>query len=294
MQKSTDSSLQWEDVRYFLALARQGSLSGAARALAVEHSTVGRRVEALEKALGLRLFDRLPRGWQLTPEGEELVAQAERMEEESFAFERAAIGAGALRGTVHISAPPSLAHSFLVPRLALARDRWPGILLEVIGELREVNLSRREADLAVRSGRPREPGLVVRSLGKIGMGLYAQQGYTARNPEQWEFIGLDERLSHLAHYKWVESFVGKRRFVMRSNDQTALQGAARVGLGIAIMPHYLGRYDPALVEVATPTTAPPRDMWLVQHADVRRAPRVRAIADLVCDIFDEAKALLAG
>lgn len=294
MQKSTDAKLQWEDVRYFLALTRAGSLSGAARTLDVEHSTVARRVETLEQALGLRLFDRLPRGWRLTTEGENMVALAERMEDEAFAFERAAVGAGALGGTVRLSVPPSLASVFLVPRLAARRERWPGIALEVVGELREANLSRREADLALRLGRPRAQGLVVRSLGKIGFGLYARAGYAERAEADWEFIGFDDSLRHVPHQKWLEQLAGKRPFALRSNDLIALHGAARMGLGVACLPHYQVRDDAELVPVAAAGTPPARDVWLVLHADVRRSPRVRAIADLVSEIFVEEAAFLAG
>lgn len=294
MQKSTEQKLQWEDIRYFLALTRQGSLSGAARALAVEHSTVARRVETLEQALGLRLFDRLPRGWQLTTEGEDMVGLAEQMEEDAFAFERTAIGAGALRGTVRISVPPSLASLFLVPRIAAVRERWSGISLEVIGELREVNLSRREADLALRLGRPSEPGLVVRALGKIGFGLYARAGYIAREENTWTFIGFDESLSHVPQQKWLDQYAANRPFSLRSNDQIALHSAARSGLGIACLPHYQARDDTELVQISTTTPVPSRDVWLVLHADVRRSPRVRAIADLITGIFTDASDILGN
>jgi DNA-binding transcriptional LysR family regulator len=294
VQKSPESKLQWEDIRYFLALTREGSLSGAARALAVEHSTVARRVESLEQALGLRLFDRLPRGWQLTAEGEGILGLAERMEEDVLAFERAAVGAGAMRGTVRISVPPSFASVFLVPRIAAARERWSGISLEVVGEAREVNLSRREADLAVRLGRPSAPGLVVRSLGKLGYGLYARTGYTARDADQWEFIGLDDSLRHVPQQKWLEHYAGGRPFALRSNDQIALRGAARNGLGVVCLPHFQASDDPELVALPAPTPVPPREIWLVLHADVRRSPKVRVIADLIAEICTDAADFLAG
>ena len=294
MHKSTDSKLQWEDVRYFLALADAGSLSGAARTLKVEHSTVARRVETLEAALELRLFDRLARGWRLTAEGEAMLALAERMQEEAFAFERAALGAAALRGTVRMSAPPSVASLFLVPRIAARRERWSGIELEIVGEMRDVNLSRREADLALRLGRPQQSGLVVRALGQIGFGLYAQTGYATRREEEWDFLGFDESLRQVPHQKWLEQYAGRRRFTLRSNDLIALHGAARAGLGIACLPHYHARGDAELAPIPVPSAPPPRDAWLVLHADVRRSPRVRAIADLVTEIFAEAADFLAG
>lgn len=294
MQKSPDSKIQWEDVRYFLALTREGSLSAAARALAVEHSTVGRRVDALEKALALRLFDRLPRGWQLTAEGEQLLAQAERMEEEALAFERAAVGVGCIGGLVRVSVPPSLGSLVVVPRLAALRERWAGVQLEVVGELREANLSRREADIAVRLGRPQAPGLAARPLGPIGVGLYARADYAARPEEEWEFIGYDESMSHIPHQRWLMQYMGKRRFALRSNDQVAIVKAAATGLGVACLPHYSACLEATLRTIPTDTVAPSRDAWLVLHPDVRRSPRVRLIADLIGEIFAEAAAWLAS
>lgn len=295
MQKNTDSRLQWEDVRYFLALIRAGSLSGAARLLAVEHSTVGRRVDALEQALAVRLFDRLPRGWQLTAEGEQLAAQAERMEAEALAFERAAVGIGGAGGTVRLSVPPSLGSQLIVPGLAAHRARWAGIELEVIGELREANLSRREADLAVRLGRPQAPGLAARVLGTVGVGVFAHPDYLQRPEESWEFVGYDESLSHIAHQRWLEQYAGKRRFALRSNDQVALTAAIVGGLGVGCMPHYSAHASRAgLARVTPPSPPPEREAWLVLHPDVRRSPRVRLIADVVSDILLEAAPILRG
>jgi DNA-binding transcriptional LysR family regulator len=294
VQKSTDPKLHWEDVRYFLALARDASLSRAARRLRVEHSTVARRVESLELALGLRLFDRLPRGWQLTSEGENLAGFAEKMEQEAFSFERAAVGAGAARGTVRVSMPPTLANLFLVPRVAAVRDRWPGIALEVVGEVRDVNLSQREADLAIRTRRPREPGLVVRSLGKVGYGLYAKVGYAARDEANWEFLGFEANLRHLPQQRWLEQLAGARPFALRSNDQVALHGATRAGLGVSCLPHYQVCGDPLLAPIRSSTAAPLMELWLVQQSDVRRSPRVRTVADLLIEIFDGAVDVLRG
>jgi DNA-binding transcriptional LysR family regulator len=210
----------------------------------VEHSTVSRRVDTLEQALALRLFDRLPRGWQLTAEGEYLLPLAQGMEEESLALQRAAVGAGASRGVVRISAPPSFASLFLVPHIAAMRELWPEVELQIIGELREANLSRREADLALRMGRPQEATLAARPLARIGLGLYARRGYTQRDEALWEFVAAEERLTHLPHHHWLKEFAGPRRVALRSNDQIAVHGAVRAGLGLGLVPHFEARSDP--------------------------------------------------
>lgn len=288
------AALQWDDVRHFLALARHGSLSGAARHLAVEHSTVARRVEALEHALGVRLFDRLPRGWTLTPEGETLAEQAGRMEDEALAFSRLALGVGTLQGTVRISAPPVIASHFLVPRLLPHREVWPGITLDIVGESREANLARGEADLAVRLSRPSAPGLVARPLGQLGYGLYAAPGYAERPVNAWQFLGYDDSLRQVPQQQWLDGIAAGRRFILRSNDLAALLQGARGGHGIAALPHFLGAGDPALAQVAAATCPTMRPIWLVMHPDVRRSPRVRTVADALLSVFSEAASLLSG
>ncbi len=290
--------LQWEDVRYFLAVAQAGSLSPPPAGWDVEHSTVGRRVDALEQwPVGLRLFDpALPRGWQLnTGEGEgncwpsRLGAWRTR----ALAFERAAVGVTALSGSVRVSVPPSLGSAFLVPRLARAAPRWNAMTLEVIGETREINLSRREADLALRLGRPEAPGLVVRALGRIGYGLYGQADYLRRDPVDWEFVGYDDSLRRVPQQEWLGRYAGSRRFVLRTNDLLSLTAAAAAGLGVTVIPHYLARTDPSL-HLADAAAAPPeRDIWLVSHPDVRRSPRVRAVAELIVELFDAEQDWLA-
>ncbi|BEV70706.1 LysR family transcriptional regulator [Paludibacterium sp. THUN1379] len=300
MQKNTKNpgaekrGLQWDDIRYFLELARTGSLSGAARRLKVEHSTVARRVEALEQSLGIRLFDRLPKAWTLTTEGETLVAQAGRLDEEAQAFSRIALGVSSLQGTVRISAPPVLAGHFLVPRLAAIRSRWQNIELEVIGESREANLARGEADLAIRMSRPTAPGLAARCIGDMGYGLYAAHGYTSRPAEAWAFLGYDDHLVQVPQQRWLAQFAGSRPFVFRSNDLAALLNAARAGLGIAVLPHFLAAGDEALALLVNPACPTVRQIWLAMHPDVKRSPRVRLLADLLAELVGEAQALLSG
>lgn len=300
MQKDTDNPrsdrrpLQWDDVRYFLELARLGSLSAAARKLDVEHSTVARRVEALEQTLGMRLFDRLPKGWSLTAEGESLVDQAQRLDHEAQAFSRVALGVSSLQGTVRVSAPPVMAGHFLVPQLAARRARWRNIDLEVMGESRDANLARGEADLAIRMSRPTAPGLVARSLGDMGYGLYAAPGYALGAAAEWEFLGYDDSFVQVPQQQWLTKIAAGRRFVFRSNDLSALLNAARAGLGITVLPHFLAANDPDLVVSTDPACPITRQIWLVMHPDVRRSPRVRLIADLLAEVVEQSHGLLTG
>lgn len=300
MQKRTEVTsanghrLQWDDVRYFLELARLGSLSGAARALGVEHSTVARRIGSLEQSLNIRLFDRLAKRWSLTHEGEMLTAQAQRLDDEAQAFSRAVLGASSLRGTVRLSAPPVLASHFLVPGLAAIRSRWQGIDLQVVGESRDANLVRGEADLAVRLARPTAPGLSARRIGELGYGAYAAHGYVNRPAEAWEFLGYDGSLSHVPQQRWLDRMAGDRRFVLRCNDLATLLHAARAGMGIAALPHFLAARDSALTPLSSHACPAPRQLWLVMHPDVKRSPRIRLMADVLIALVRDRKDLLDG
>jgi DNA-binding transcriptional LysR family regulator len=239
VQISTDqvfepSSLPgWDDIRYFLAVARQGSLSAASRQLGVEHSTVARRVATLERRIGVRLFDRLPRSWTLTDEGQALVEPAERLEDEALAFSRAATAAPATQGRVRVSTPPVFGSHFLLPQLATHSARWPGIVLDVIGETRSVNLHRREADVAMRLMRPSEPGLAARRLGTMSMRLYAAPAWLTRPEAAWRFIGYGEPLSEVPQQRLLARIAGERPFVLFTNDLAALHHACGAGTGHA-------------------------------------------------------------
>lgn len=294
MQKSTEKPpFSWDDVRYFLELARQGKLSATARVLGVEHSTVARRVAALEATLGLRLFDRLPKSWVLTAEGEGLLDHARRIEEEALAFSRASDGYGALRGTVRVSAPPVFASVFLATRLARARDRWPGIAIELIGESRQANLYRREADLAVRLSRPHEQGLATRPLAQMGYALYGAPAWKDKPVADWEFVGYDELLRETPQQQWLEQLAGTRPFNMRTNDLATMLQACRSGLGLAVLPHFMVRGDSAVVQFDAFPCPVSRPIWLAIHPDVRRSARVKAVAELVAQLIEQDAGLLA-
>lgn len=285
--------MNWDDIRVFVALVRAGSLSLAGRALNVEHSTVVRRMDALEKALGLRLFDRLPRGWQLTVEGEQLFSRAEQMDECAHALLRDASEGAALSGTVRISALPAFSTAFLAPRLAALQERWAPITLELIGETRMASLTRREADLALRVGRPQDPSLVVRPLGALGYGLFAHEDYLARHaPQDWRFIGFDDSLRDAPEQQWLDRYRAQRPYSVKGNSTLTLHQAALGGLGIALLPHYLAAGSAGLAPIASDPPPPRRDLWLVIHPEVRRSARVQLIAQLVTDVVSAASNLL--
>jgi DNA-binding transcriptional LysR family regulator len=280
------SQPDWDHLRFFLALHDAGTLSGAARAAGVEHSTVARRIDALEATLGVKLFDRFPKGWSLTAAGKSLVPHARRMEEGLHGLLRAASGTSELSGKVRVSAPPAVTAWVLAPRLPLALQRLPGIELDLRAELKVTDLMRRESDIAIRYNRPTSPGLAVRALTTVTYQLCASEAYlAARDPEQWEFLGYDEVLQHTPQHEWLEKLRGTRRYCMRSNDLGTLYQAALAGCGVAVLPDYFPSMP--LLRLQAPVCPVKRKLWIVMHEDVRRAAPVRAVADEIIALLSE-------
>lgn len=277
--------LDWEDLKHFAALAREGSLSAAARAIGVDHATVARRIAALETATGLKLVDRRARAYVLTDEGRRLAAIAARMEESAFAAERAVQASSLrIRGSVSISAPPSFANATIAPRLIDLKRRHPGILITLIGEKRSASLQRREADLALRLSRPTEPGLVARKIGSMGFGLYGAPDYLKTvPPHAWAFIAYDSSMNDSPQQKWLLSLAGDNEIALRTSDLDNQVIAARSGLGVAVLPRFLGEVSAGLEcrQIAPPSVA--REIWLVVHRDLRRAPVIRAVMEFLAE-----------
>ena len=273
----------WEDIRHFVTLAREGTLSAAARALGVDHATVARRVAALEASTGVKLVDRRPRTTTLTEEGKRIAAVAAPMEEAAFALSRAAQAAKpGIDGEVSISAPPNFASSVIAPQLSLLRHRHPGIRVKLIGEKRPASLSRREADVALRLMRPVESGLFVRKIGSFGFSLYGTPAYLEKTPPHaFAFIGYDASMAQSPQEVWLGTIIGEREVVLRTNDLESQLAAARSSLGIAALPHYLGDRDGSLQRYEVTQKPVTRDVWLVVHRDLRRTPAVRAVMEFL-------------
>lgn len=273
--------LAWDDLRFFLALVRAGSLMAAARGLGVEHSTVSRRVGGLETTLGLRLFDRLPRGWRPTPEGARLVAQAEAVEREVATLSRTAAGLDALTGEVRISAPPVLLAMLVAPGLTTLRQTHPGLVPILIGARQTSDLDRAEADIALRMGAVVGPDLITRRLGSLAYGLYGRPDQIALPPARRVYLGFDDSLPDLpqAHWLDVRTQAETASIGLRSNDMATLMASARAGLGLALLPRFAARALPDLMELPDENPFDPRPLFLVMHPDIRRSARVRQVAD---------------
>jgi len=289
----------WDDLRVFLAVHRLGSHKRAGRLLGVDATTVGRRITTLEKALGVRLFLRTPERLQATPAGLRLVLRAERMEAEALDAERELLAEDSrLEGTLRVTAGDGFVNYVLLPALAGFRREHPHLSIDLRGDARVLDLSRREADVAVRLVRPKEPALVARRLGPLRFSLFASQGYIERRgaPRSvaalatHDLIGFDPSLDDLPHTRWLHKMVAEPRYVVRANTTAAQAVACAEGHGIALLPGFIAPREPRLRRLMPRLVGPSREMWGVTHVDLRANARVEAFLDwlgrLVADVTE--------
>jgi DNA-binding transcriptional LysR family regulator len=278
----------WELFRTFLEVARDGSLSGAARKLALTQPTVGRHVDALEAALGLSLFSRSPQGLTATPAALELVGYAEAMAAASAALRRTASGGAATdRGTVRIAASEMIGCEVLPPFLASFRESHPGIVLELALSNRNEDLLRRDADIAVRMVRPRQKSLLARRIGKTVIGFYAHRNYakehgvpkTITELEKHCLIGFDRDALALQSLGPLPRQVTRDNFGFRCDSDLAQFAALRAGVGIGGCQHNIARRFKELVPVLAKTIRFELEVWIAMHEDMRSTGRVRMLFD---------------
>lgn len=270
--------MDWQNLRYFLALARTGSLSAAARELRVDHATVSRRVAAFEQALGVRLIERLPRRAALTEDGRAVAALGVDMEAQAQRIERRARGTAlSLIATVRVSAPPAVAARLIAPCVAAFCRINPGVTLVLSGVSDIVALDRAEADIAVRLVRPEDPELLASRVGRAAFGLYAAPELAASPPQEWRFVAYDESLDHLPQQQWLKGFAADRSIVLRTTDLFCQLEAARSGAGAAVLPHFLAELEPSLVRLPSGSTPPSRDIWLATYPDLKRSAAIRLV-----------------
>jgi DNA-binding transcriptional LysR family regulator len=281
--------LDWDALRFFLTVARAARISEAARQLGVEHTTVSRRLAALETELGVHLFYRTTAGYKLTPYGERIVANAETMERAALTIgARAREGSGRLAGRVRVALLPEFASHWLAPKLPSFRERYPEIDIQLLADIRQLDLSRGEAELAVRMPRPRQTGLAAARIGRTATGLYASHRLLAGRELNIEDVVSAADLPLLCYAQpyhalqaatWFQPILAVARVILTTNSTHALLAAALASVGIAVLPRFVaGQYE-ELVAVSADLAA--HDFWLVTHPEFRRDPKVRATADFL-------------
>ena len=271
-------SIDWNDLRYFLVVARTGSLTEAARFLRVTPSTVSRRIDELERAIKRPLFVRRQTGYRLSEAGDALLPIAETVEARVLAFERAATSSDRdIDGLVRVATPELLGIEFLLPRLAPFFRTVPRLRVDFLANVRPVRLAQQEADILLRVTRPEQGAYKVRHVGKLALGLFGSLTYLAKHPEPrtWAdlsghaLIGWVEDLRFLAHARWFEEQLGDTAVRLRTNGMTAQFKATIAGLGLSVLPHAIAS-EAGLRRVLTEEPMLRLDLWLAIAEDSRR------------------------
>lgn len=280
--------MDWDHIRFVLAIGRGGTLSAAAQALGVDQTTVSRRLAAVEQAVGGPLFQRVGGRLQPTPAGAEAMVRAERMEVEATAFAVSARDTHAEpAGPVRLTSVDSLMTCFLAPRIWRLRARYPRLVPELIAAGANLDLGRREADVALRLARPREGAMKVRKVADLGYAVYVARGI---DPATAGWMAYDESMAALPEAQWLLTQEGGTAPVLRATSVAALAAAAVAGAGRAVLPCLVGDAYPALLRAGPPVLR--RELWLAVHEDLSRLPAIRAVADWLADTIAVERAVL--
>ncbi len=276
--------VDWDDLRFVLAVADNGSVAAAARKLGVNHTTVLRRVQAFEALHQLRLFDRLPTGYALTAEGEELVDAARTIDDTVATLERRIAGQDLkLEGTIRVTTTDSLMATIVPRHLASFQAQHPRISIELAMTNARLNLTKRDADIAIRPALKQPDGLVGWRVSDFGFAVYGAasylDSYPANDLRDHVWLAGDELLANSPATQWMRQHVPDVRIAFRADSYVALCQAASVGLGLATLPCCLANVSPQLRRIHGPVPELTTSLWLLTHEDLRNAARIRAFID---------------
>ncbi|MEO6602906.1 MAG: LysR family transcriptional regulator [Polyangiaceae bacterium] len=294
--------MNWDDLRIFLLVARHGSMSAAARELELTQPTVGRRIAAFERALGTKLLVATRLGQELSSSGRELLSHAERMEQNALAAERTTGGRDQkMRGNVSVTASEWLINSALAPLIAPFAAKHPELELDLMADVRHLNLMRREADIALRLSRFEDDDVVQRKVGSVVFGLYASEAYLTRHglPDfgahcrGHRLILMSKSLNMVPDLAWLPALTAEARVSIRTNGREAMASLAVAGVGIACLPRLVGDRSSCLRLLSTPTPGPERALWLGVHRDSRNVLRVRATVGFLTEALARLRAEFA-
>jgi DNA-binding transcriptional LysR family regulator len=279
--------MEWSDLRYVLTVARAGTPAAAARRLGVNQTTVARRIAATERALAARLFERRDGVLHPTKAGEAAIARAAQVEQEVLGLERGIRDADAAPdGTVRITAVPILANRLLIPAVPQLLARHPRLRLELIAESRNLSLTRREADIALRLARPESGVALARRIGWLD---YAVYGPRRRKADALPWITYEEGLSHLPQARFIAAATrGGGTAPLLLNDAEAIVQALRAGLGKSLLPCFVGEREPGLGRLSRVVLA--REIWLMVHRDLRAQARIAAVIDWLMELTPACRA----
>ncbi|HEP1382041.1 TPA: LysR family transcriptional regulator [Klebsiella aerogenes] len=285
------ADFNWDDTRIFLAVARSGTLSGAAETMDMGIATLSRRLDRLEKSLAVPLFSRHQSGYRLTDDGEALLARAEALEHAGLAFGETARLQGNVAGLVRLATSDNLAAHFILPSLNGLMEKYLDLRVEVLSGVQSVNLHRRDADLAIRMVKPESGNLTLKRLGKVGFGLYSADTGLAGSTDvafnNAQYIGWPESHQHLPAARWITRTLRGRPCRVEANTLLAQLSAVSAGLGLGVLPHFMARKNG--LQCVNADIGVDQTLWLVMHSDLAHSRRVRVVADHLIALFDEIK-----
>jgi len=282
-------TLNWNDLRYLLAVAQGGTLSAAARRLRVDETTVARRLAAAEAILGTRLFERADGAMRPTAAGEVAVAHAERVEREVQALHGRIAGAdAAVAGSVRLTSVPIVVNRLLAPALPMLVAAHPLLRLELIAEPRNLSLTKREADMALRLARPQGGGSVVtRRIGRLDYAVYGPRDGDA---DALPWITYEEGLEELPQAKWIAAAArGRAAAPVTAGDAETILAAVRAGVGKSLLPCVVADREPGLRRLGDAAPVLSRELWLLVHADLRRLARIVAVIGWIEQVLRQAR-----
>jgi DNA-binding transcriptional LysR family regulator len=283
-------TLNWNDLRYVLAISRGKTLAAAARLLGVDDTTVARRLAAVQTTIGVRLYQRVSDGTlRLTTSGERAALHAERIEREVNAFDAALASTGELiSGTVRVTSVPIIVNHILIPSAQMLLKHHPQLRLEFVGDARALSLTRREADLALRLTRPKTGGtkVIARRVGTLRYGVYAAASCSARDAATLPWVTYDEALAHLPQARWIATTTAREDKIIaaaRVDDAEPLLQAVAAGLGRSLLPCAVAHGDARLRRLSTGrgSPLPARELWLLTHSELERLGRIEAVVEWI-------------
>lgn len=281
IRQSVQQGMNWNDLRYFLAVARQGSVSGAGRSLNVEHTTVARRISALEKQLGSRLFNRLSHGYEMTQIAESLYPHALAMEELMQTADREVFGLDAhLSGSLRLTASYDVFNRLITPKLHLFSEKYPNIELELLSSTNLADLAGRQADIAVRLTASPPDYLIGKKVLPLGHGIYASKRYLNEKRRHDQLI-LWEHEHRLP--KWVQDHFPTGQIHLRTNEIMTMMEATKQGIGLSRLPCYVAENEPELLRLDLKLTPSNWGIWVLNHVDLRSTAKVRVCREFLIE-----------
>lgn len=293
----------WNDLRYFLAIARQGSTLAAAKDLGVSQPTVMRRLCALEERVGRKLVEHHPTGYRLTELGRTLLPHAEEVERSVAAFQRQVMSGGTdLSGTLRVTCPEGMASRLLAPIIEAFQVKYPQLSVDLIMTDRRLDLAKGEAEVAVRMYDPGDASLIARKIADSAWGIYASRSYIGRHGRPHRYEDLDNHaviefageMADTQAARWLRQTAPRAKVAARGNSMLGVLAFAKSGAGLAPLPMILAASEEALEPVLSPVPEIASRIYLVMHADLRRNARVRAFCDFIAAEVTRLRPYLMG